>query len=210
MDHSRRHFFSRAAGLAGAAILPFANNSFAQTGYQKPEDKIRSNEHDVINRMAEAGYPNFILLNKKNTKLYIIQNGEFFLETPVIIGRSRARKSITPSGVFSLTNIFQGESQPKMMFYHDATQAYLLHEVVPGREYALKIDGTTAKKLSDGCVNVPLAGLNYILAFARQNARNNPNGWATPFVVMDEEYSKTNFTKIIQGFSPQKYNPDLY
>lgn len=207
MDQSRRHFFGQAVGLtvvlAGTTILPAT--SFAK---ENAQIDTRTDERDAITQMGEAGFNNFVLLNKKNSKLYIIKDGEFFLETPVIIGRNRGGKNLTPSGVFSLTNIFQGATEPKMMFYHDATQAYLLHDVVRGREQALRVDSVTARQLSDGCVNVPAMPLSFVLAFARQQALVNPNGLATPLVIMDEKHSPLKFSKSVVGFAPQKYNPD--
>lgn len=208
MDQKRRHFFEATVGLVGATLVSLAMNSPAQSLTAPNKDSSKDNEQNVINQMHDAGYNNFILLNKRNSKLYIIQDSAILLETPVIIGRSQGQKSLTPSGVFSLTNNFRGASKPIMMFYHDATQAYSLHDVVAGREYAFQIDSTTAKRLSDGCVNVPSVALTYVLGFARQQAMENPKGLATPFVVMDEKYSAAKVEKAIQSFIPREYNPD--
>lgn len=187
--------------------LPFSDTASAQNVPRVKQD-TKTNEQDVITQMGKDGYKNFLLLNKKNSSLYIIQDGEVFLETPVIIGRNRGQKSLTPSGVFSLTNIFQGATQPEMMFYIDQSGGYLLHDVVRGREYAFQADSVTAKRLSDGCVNIPSVILPYILGFARQRAIEHPDHLATPLVIMEENYSAPQFTKRLEAFKPQKYNPD--
>lgn len=209
MDHHRRRFCTGFAAIGGTSVLSLSGNSFAKTSFGAvAKSSTRKNEQDVILKMAEAGHADFVLLNKKNSMLYMIQDRQFFLETPVIIGRHHAGKSLTPSGIFSLTNVFRGATQPKMMFHHDATSGYLMHEVAKGRESALMIDDARLKRLSDGCVNVPNIVLPYILGFARQKALSHPENLATPLVIMDEKYSAPQFSKELSGFSPQKYNPD--
>ena len=202
MDQNRRYF----NGLVSGVMFIIATNGYAQNAKTLPTP--RENENDVIAQMGNAGYANFLLLNKQTSKLYIIQNSNFFLETPVIIGRSNAQKSLTPSGIFSLRNIFQGATVPKMIFHMNDTMAYALHGVVRGRESALMIDRVTARQLSDGCVNVPDFVLPYVLTFARKEASQNPQGKATPFVVMDERYNAKQFEKAVTTFRPYDYNPD--
>lgn len=199
MQIQRRDFMMSALSTALATAI--GGNAHAKSETLK-------NETDVVTKMTEAGYNHFILLNKRSSKLYLIQNGDFFFEVPVIFGRNEGHKNRTPSGIFSLTNAFMGASKPLMVFHHDERVAYLLHGVVPGREYALKLDNVAARKLSDGCINVPDEVLPYVLGFARQRAENHPQGLATPFVIIDDRYSPDRFQKSLSGFVPQKYNPD--
>lgn len=173
-----------------------------------PDD--RQQERDVIAKMTEAGYPNFVLLSRKNSKLYLIKDSQFILQTEIILGRGQGQKNRTPSGIFSLTNVFEGEAKPKMSFHIDDSGLYLIHGVVPGREAALDKDNAAARQLSDGCINVPAVTLPYVLGFARDMARANPQQDATPFVVMEGNYSPSKFTVTVSKFTPEKYNFNKY
>jgi len=205
VDKHRRHFLKASA----ATTLTVALNKLALANDNKTVTQSdKDAAQDIIVQMSDAGHSDFVLIDKKTSKLYVIQSGNIHFETPVIIGRVKDRKSLTPSGIFSLINVFQGATEPKMVFHQDRTGAYLLHGIVSGREYALKIDSITAKQLSNGCVNIPDIILPFILGFARQHSENDPKGLATPLVITDEVYNSTKFSKALKSFVPFKYNPD--
>lgn len=204
MDFKRRLFLK----AFSATAIAFASQSYAQDDAPSGNPELRKDERDVIVQMAKAGYKDFVLLSKKNSKIYLIQDSQFLLQTDIIFGRGKGERNLTPSGAFSLTNLFQGEAKPKMSFYIDDRVIYLIHGVVPGREQAFTKDNMTARQLSDGCINVPDVTLPYVLAFARQKAINSPDHQATPFIVMDEKYSPAQFAKTIKTFTPEKYNPN--
>ena len=204
MSLNRRKFMSFATAMAAA----IATDTHAAPPTKPEQTDPRQQERMVIEQMVNAGYPNFVLLSKKDAKLYLIQDGEFFLQTPIIFGRQYGQKNLTPTGVFSLTNLFHGASKPKMVFHVDNNLAYLLHGVVPGREAALDKENVAGRALSDGCVNIDDHILPYVLGFARSKAQSHPQKLATPFVVLDKGETASMFEKHLKNFVPQEYNPD--
>lgn len=196
--------FSAAAALA----LSVAPNVHAQKSPQQQAVKKPVTVADAISMMAEGGYKDFVLTDKRSSKLYLIENGKPLLETDIIYGRGQGKKSLTPSGVFSLTNLFQGEAQSKMAFHYDARVVYLVHGVVAGREAALLSDKIADRKLSEGCLNVPDVALPYVLGFARAKAIANPDQDATPILIIDNGMSSVKLRSQITSFKPEKYNPN--
>lgn len=197
MTSTRRNFLkATAATAATASIHPFA--------FAKGSSNNNDDEHDVITQMSNAGYKNFILLNKRNANLYIIQNGEYFLQTPVIYGRKIKGKDLTPSGIFSLTNTYNSASEPIMVFFAD--RALALHFTVPGREKALLSNNIKDRQLSDGCINTPKPALPIFVEFSENAARNDAQRRKTTLVVIDTDYSSPSFQKALQEFKPQLNN----
>lgn len=189
--------FSRRAFLQTSF---FGASQLAMPVYARQFNQHAKNEADVMTQMIDAQYPNFILVNKGNGILSIIDNGYRRLDTPVIVGK---RTTPTPSGVFSLINTGYGSQYPEMEFYHDATGVYLLHGLIAGRERAILKDDPRARQLSKGCINSSQPSLDIVLKYARDKAKETR--LATPIAIMPERYSPTQFGKMVTEFKPQFY-----
>ncbi len=83
----------------------------AMPSYARQFNDHAANEADAIAQMKDAQYPNLVLVNKGNGHLIVIEDGNRILTTPVIL---RARKTTTPTGIFSLKDLANGPSYPKM------------------------------------------------------------------------------------------------
>lgn len=211
-------FFKNVCVTVAMAV---ASNCYAQSNTEPALEKDepsseayvadnRQEERNVIAQMAMAGYSNFVLVSKKNSEIYLIEDSQFKLRSPIIWGRGQGQKNLTPSGIFSLRNVFQGEAQPKMYFSYNDDSVYLIHGVVPGREKFLQVDNMKARQQSAGCINVPEPSLSMTLNYARMVGMANPDGEATTLVIMDEKYSSSKFAQKLENFKPAKYNPNLY
>jgi len=210
MDLTRRKFtqYASASVLTMASVLTpaFAAPSVPTAPAEEPDfNKV---EQDVVTKMTEAGYAHFALLNKANATFYLVQNGDLFLKTPAIYGVQGKNGSITPNGIFSLKNVYQGEALPKLYFGYnkDVGVSMLVHGLVPGREQALASNNIQGRQLSNSCVNLSDNILPVVLGFARQRAKKDPQRHAIPFVIIDQHYSAVEFQKWVQGYKPQPYN----
>jgi hypothetical protein len=150
--------------------------------------------------MKNAEYPNLVLVNKGNGNLIVIEDGNRILTTPVILG---TRRTPTPTGIFSLQNLANGPSYPKMVFHFDDRVAYLIHGVIAGRERAILKDDPRSRQLSAGCINIADPFLEMVLNFARNKAKETL--LVTPIAIMPEVYTPKHFAKMVSEFKPKIY-----
>jgi hypothetical protein len=189
--------FSRRAFLQTSFL---GASQLAMPVYARQFNQHAKNETDVIAQMKDAQYPNFILVNKGNGNLSVIDNGHIFLNTPVIVGKRRTQ---TPSGIFSLINTANGSHYPALEFHYDATGVYLIHGVIAGRERAILKDDPRPRQLSAGCINIADPFLEMVLNFARNKAKETL--LLTPIAIMPETYSPKHFAKMVSEFKPKIY-----
>lgn len=188
---SRRNFLK--TSFLGAAQL-------AMPSYARQFNDHAANEADAIAQMKNAEYPNLVLVNKGNGHLIVIEDGQRILTTPVILG---TRKTPTPTGIFSLKNLANGPSYPKMFFHYDDRVVYLIHDVIAGREQAILKNDPHPRQLSAGCINISQNFLGQVLNFARDKAKETL--LLTPIAIMPETYSPAQFAKMVGEFKPQIY-----
>jgi L,D-transpeptidase catalytic domain len=188
---SRRNFLR--ISFFGAAQI-------AMPSYARQFNDQAANEADAIAQMKNAEYPNLVLVNKANGSLIAIEDGHRILTTPVILG---SRKTPTPTGIFSLQNLANGPSYPKMVFHFDDRVAYLIHGVIAGRERAILKDDPRPRQLSAGCINIDTPFLEMVLNFAREKAKETL--LITPIAIMPEAYSPKHFAKMVSEFKPKIY-----
>lgn len=188
---SRRNFLK--ALFLGAAQQ-------AMPSYARQFNDHAANEADAIAQMKDAQYPNLVLVNKGNGHLIVIEDGNRILTTPVILG---TRKTPTPTGIFSLKDLANGPSYPKMYFHFDKRVVYLIHDVIAGREQALLKSDPRPRQLSAGCINIPQPFLDMTLEYARNKAKETY--LVTPIAIMPERYSSEQFAKMLGEFKPQIY-----
>lgn len=189
---NRRDFIKSSAIIATAQI--------AVPSYAQKFNDHAAIEADAIAQMKDANHPNIILINKGNSQLVVAEDGERRVTTPVIIGKNATP---TPTGIFSLRNMFQGPSYPKMFFHYDDRVIYLIHDVIKGREQAMLKDDPQLRILSDGCVNISQPFLNMVMDFAR--SKGEETGFATPIAILPERYSSEKFAAMVKGFKPVPY-----
>lgn len=189
---NRRNYLQ--ASFVGATQLIMPSSSYAR------QFNIAADEDDAIARMIEAQLTNFVLVHKSKGQLTIIDNGNRGPTIRVILG---TRKTPTPTGIFSLRDLANGPTYPKMLFHHDDRYAYLIHDVITGREAALLKQDPRSRELSAGCINIPQPSLGNVLRFARNKSKETM--LVTPIAIMPERYSSQEFAKMVANFKPQIY-----
>ena len=172
----------------------------AMSSYARQFNDHAANEADAITQMKNAEYINFVLVNKGNGHLIVVENENRILTTPVILG---TRKTPTPTGIFSLRDLVNGPTYPKMVFHYDDRVAYLIHDVIAGREQALLKQDARSRQLSAGCINIAQPFLDMVLRFARNKSQET--FLVTPIAIMPESYSPQQFSKMVSEFKPKIY-----
>ncbi len=117
--------------------------------------KQSSEENYAVTAMKAAGFPDFILMNKRSGQLHIVKDGTIFLTTPAISGRAkndviRGDGTSTPAGIFSLT-----PRDDDILFKQNGYDVYLIHGTSAARQGRMSSRDGDGRRISSGCINVP-------------------------------------------------------
>lgn len=168
---TKRRFLTFLTATVFAPLLSAATSDFTPPTQE---------ESFAITAMRGMGLQDFVIMNKRSGQLHLVKDGDVFLTTPAISGKTKGDKirddgMVTPAGLHTL----QPFGDEDILYKRDGHSAYLIHSTSPARQKRFSSRDVNNLRASAGCIGVPSVVLPVIRA-----AIEPKNGHSPVFLVV--------------------------